>query len=119
MSSPQQVFEGNVSLSQEYLQSVSSTTRDIAAFERIARSIRNSPVDIRGYFAEHGNLDELRAPDIGKTTRVRLLPILTHGIDAVLKMNATPVDVPLDRAVFQAEARAAVNKHRNEIREGE
>ena len=119
MPSPQNIFEANVRLSQEYLQSASLTSVDIAVHQRAAQAIQNAPVDIAAYFAEHGTLEGLNVPGVGKTTRVRLLPILERGIDAVLKLHSTPVDRPLDKFAFQEEAQAAVKQRRNQIREEE
>jgi hypothetical protein len=119
MPSPQNIFEGNARLSEEYLQSVSLTTVDITAHQPLAKAIRNAPVDIAAYFAEHGTLEGLNAPGIGTNTRVRLLPILERGIEAVLKLHSKPVDLPLDKTSFQEEARAAVKQHRDQIREEE
>ncbi len=119
MPSPNQAFEADVRLSQDYLRYVSPHARDTSLCERTARIIRNAPIDIPAYFAEHGNLDNLNVPGIGAATRVKLLPILIHGIEAVLRMNSIPVDLPLDKAVFQKEAQAAVRQHRDRIREEE
>lgn len=119
MLSPQNTFEANKRLSQEYLQSVSLKSVDIAVHRRQAQFIQNAPMDIAAYFAKYGNLDGLEAPGIGKATRVKLLPILERGIEDVLKLHSKPVDLLLDKAVFQEEARAAVKQHRDHIREGE
>ncbi len=119
MLSSDPIRENNALLSEDYLKFVSLVSDDKSVFDRTARAIREAQVDIRAYFLEHGDLEGLQVAGIGPSTRVKLVPILRNGIDAVLKMTSTPVDRPLDRAVFQKAARAAVEQHRNQIREGE
>jgi hypothetical protein len=75
----------NEQLSEEYRQ-FKALDRMIepSIIHRSAQAIRNCPVDIRAYYAEHGSLDDLPARGIGAGIKTDLLLILDSGIDTAI-----------------------------------
>ena len=73
----------NEQLAQEYFRSVTQCASDWRTYLAVRRAIRESPVDLRAYFNEHGSFRRCKVPGIGKKTYELLERILREGLATV------------------------------------
>ncbi len=98
-ASRREPLPGNQQLSEEYKRFKTLGGFEPPLIHRWAEVIRNCPIDIREYFAEHRSLENLRGVRIGKGIKTDLLIILDSGIDKALECkqranDAGPINAP-------------------------
>lgn len=74
----------NEQLGEDYRQFKTAEHIEPAIIQRAVQAICRCPIDIRGFYAEHRSLEDLRASGIGAKIKYDLLAILENGIEKAL-----------------------------------